>query len=668
MHRLLNPSKRIALSILTVCLAHSSTAQTGAEDFEDNSLSPFNVEAISGNTSEIITPTGFDARGGTKVHHIVWNEANYNGNRSARGVEGSSGFNLPKITGEGWYGFSIYAPESFPTPGKAIVLGQMIAWHSSLPSTSITITVHLEPTGALILEGAYGTGTGSKTVTVYSEIAPTLTKGEWHDIILYCKLSRNETGILRAWYDGAPESNPTVEYTGINLGNGGWNSDEEMTHGAYVKWGLYCWDHTNYDTNESREIYYDEIAYIVGNPSNAFDTVKPNNYGIGYSTPKLGDAVFTETYDSMTTGLLPTNWSRVKASSTALSVRESPSASDKSMRFWDGNPYGEIEAWRSTPLLTAPFNAHWSFKQAGGSSILGEGQHMGLFSGNSLPIDLLTINGNLVYRDANGNDKMLQAVPVNNWYDIDLVVNPQDGLLDIYVDGIRRLSSEPFQFAANSFGGLSFGTSDESATYHLYINDIIISNLAPILEENFDAMPTSSWPETWTYKTDSSTNVAVREIPSATDKCIQLWDGNTNGYPRMWKSFVPQSNPITASWRFRENGIVDGHIMQVLSGETPAALLSTDGLGNLLYRQSNGSDVILSSIPANNWHLVEVTLNPTTNSTSIYVNGTLCIEDVALTNSVDFVDRIYFSSSDTPASYHLYVNDVLIDSAEILNP
>ncbi|RYF39475.1 MAG: hypothetical protein EOO38_23230 [Cytophagaceae bacterium] len=27
-----------------------------------------------------------------------------------------------------------------------------------------------------------------------------------------------------------------------------------MTYGAYIKWGPYCWDHSNYTTGESREI------------------------------------------------------------------------------------------------------------------------------------------------------------------------------------------------------------------------------------------------------------------------------------------------------------------------------------------------------------------------------------------------------------------------------
>ncbi|HEY9247740.1 MAG TPA: hypothetical protein VIO38_01335 [Rariglobus sp.] len=56
-----------ALGAFFLCtlLSVPLSAQTAAEDFEDGSLSPFNVEVIAGNVSEIVTPYGFSARAGT---------------------------------------------------------------------------------------------------------------------------------------------------------------------------------------------------------------------------------------------------------------------------------------------------------------------------------------------------------------------------------------------------------------------------------------------------------------------------------------------------------------------------------------------------------------------------------------------------------------------------
>lgn len=258
-----------------------SVAQTASEDFEDGSLVPFNIEMVSNNVSEIIMPAGFSARAGTNVHHIAWYEEYYDGSRISKGVEGAS--SDARITSDGWYGFSFYAPSGFPVPDKQMVLAQIICWHPSLPNTSITVTLGVNTNGALVLEGAYGVGDGGKTTTVHSTLSPLLTKGTWHDVVIYCKFSRVNTGILKVWLDGTPEDLPTAEFAGINLGNGAWSDDEVMTHGGYIKWGLYCWDNANYDAGESREIYYDEIAYQVGNPSGAFDLVKPSGYGTGYA-------------------------------------------------------------------------------------------------------------------------------------------------------------------------------------------------------------------------------------------------------------------------------------------------------------------------------------------------------------------------------------------------
>ena len=126
--------------LATLPAAGTLYAQTHAENFEDGSISPFTVEKIPGNTADIFTPADFPARAGDKVFRIVWHEENYNDRRSGRSVEGNSS-QLERITGEGWYGFSFYAPKSFPGPDKSMVLGQIICWDHSLPKTNITITV-----------------------------------------------------------------------------------------------------------------------------------------------------------------------------------------------------------------------------------------------------------------------------------------------------------------------------------------------------------------------------------------------------------------------------------------------------------------------------------------------------------------------------------------------
>ena len=462
----------LTFGLLSSLSSLSVAAQTAREDFEDSSIKPFNTEVLEDNIAEIYEPTDFPARSGSKVHRFVWKEENYNGRRSGRSVEGSSGFHLPKITSEGWFGFSLYAPEDFPSPGQHIVLGQIHAWDHSLPKTNITITVHVEASGGLMLEGAYGVGDGKKDVTVYTTLAPELTKGVWHDFILYCKFSNDHTGILRAWVDGAPEAEPTAEYTGINLGNGGWNSREEMTAGAYVKWGPYCWDYSNYVKGESREIFYDDIAYIVGNPENGFDLVKPTGYGSEGSGSAISNpVVLNETFDTMPSNKRPVGWFVNHAKQTNVAVREIPSETDKCMQFWDGSTEDYPEAWKSFPQQTGPITASWSFKENG----IIDGHRMQILSGNTTAIELVTDGeGHLVNIDAEGNSQIVGTIYENSWHDVSVSLRPDEQKADIFYDNELALSGVPFVHSVNGLDRILFGSSETPARWHLYVNDVIV--------------------------------------------------------------------------------------------------------------------------------------------------------------------------------------------------
>src|SRR3712207_5131927 len=87
------PFSLVRVTLLFLAAAGAVVAQTGTEPFEDGALTPFNVEVSAGNESTIVTPPGFNARAGTQVHRTKWYQANYDGSRATKGVEGSSGQN-----------------------------------------------------------------------------------------------------------------------------------------------------------------------------------------------------------------------------------------------------------------------------------------------------------------------------------------------------------------------------------------------------------------------------------------------------------------------------------------------------------------------------------------------------------------------------------------------
>lgn len=641
----------------------SASAQTVAEDFEDGALSPLWVEVGNGNIAEIITPSGFNARAGTKVHRLKWFEDNYVGTRLTRGVEGTSS-NSPRITADGWYGFSFYLPADFPTPGKQMHIAQIHAWHSSLPATNSMIGVFITSDGRLTIDGGYGVGDGGKVATGDGVLSKTLTKGTWHDVIVYCKLSKIDTGILRAWVDGAPESQPTVNITNINLGNGAWSGDELMTHGAYIKWGLYCWDTGHYTDHESREIFFDEIKYQVGNPTGAFDLVKPAGYGAGYLNPQLGTAVMSETFNSMTSGPAPSGMTITGGAGTSAAVVDVPSVADKSVQLTDSSTSAHIEATKTFTAQTGRVLARWKFMFDSAA----DGHTATLLSGSIPAIEISTKAGKLVYRDGSGVEQILQSALPLIWYTVIAEINPATLKADIYVNGSRKLTGGTFRNPVSSLDRIRFSTSDPTAASSFFFNDISVSQPVAILSEIFDEMGYDSIPRYWPVTAAADTSALIRRTPSITDRSLQLSDTNATGKVEVWRSFLGQRDAFTAEWSFMQSVAADGHRMALNYGEADTALELVTSGGKLMYRNANGSLANVQSISPNTWYDVKVVVRPTTAQADVYVNNVLRLSIVGLRSSLKMVDRIVFGTSDALAGSDLYINNVYVNASPVPSP
>lgn len=387
--------------------------------------------------------------------------------------------------------------------------------------------------------------------------------------------------------------------------------------------------------------------------------MKPSGYGTGYAPPPAGAAVMVETFDAMATGSQPTGFTVVKGSGTALTVRDIPSATDKCMQFYDPNLATHAHATKTFAAQTGRFTAGFSIRQNGQA----EGHFVSLRSGALSAIELYTIGGNLVYRDASGTDRVLQAIPANVWYDVEVDVNPVTLKADVYVGGVRRLTQATFRNPATSIDAIRFGTSDASDLRHLYVNDITITQAPPVFAETFDAMVTGTSPAGWTRM--AGTALTVRDVPSATDKSMQFYDASPTAKGEAFNTFVPQTGRFVASWSFRQAGTSEGHRMALIAGTTTTAIeLLTSG-GNLVYKNGAGTNVFVQAIPANTWYDVKVVVNPATTQADVYVDGVLKLAAQSLRSAVTAVDRVVFATSDVSATYHLYIDDVKINDTDI---
>ena len=267
-------AKLFLVFLFATCVGLVSTAhaQVIANDFESGTLSPFRLE---GCCEDIINPP-FGTRDGSRAIRFRWEQQHYNGTRSTRGVEAA---HRDRIRKEGWYGFSVYLPSNEFPSNKNSIIGQLVAWHPNC-ETEKTIVFALR-NNQLNVDGYWGFGfdlRGQETGT----LTQNMPRDRWVDIVIQARVSRNNQGLMRVWFDGAPESQPSFEATNINLGTGCWQGDE-LQFGLYPKFGQYNYDSRNYTPGEVRVSYYDSIKFTQTPQANGFSLVNPG--GATGSTP-----------------------------------------------------------------------------------------------------------------------------------------------------------------------------------------------------------------------------------------------------------------------------------------------------------------------------------------------------------------------------------------------
>ena len=189
--------------------------------------------------------------------------------RQLKGAELTCGF---KTTSEGWYGFRFYLPDGkFPKDVTGSIIAQIFnggnenswAGHLSLSNDKLVVN--------------YRNGLVDPTTKVIGAVE----WDKWIPVVVYFKAGRNNKGQIKVWMgDAMTEATPTVTADGINLGFGNWKDDNTLDDqddeaadykGASLgcKFGLYV-----SDTND-RTIRMDDIKALEGNPTGAFETVKP---------------------------------------------------------------------------------------------------------------------------------------------------------------------------------------------------------------------------------------------------------------------------------------------------------------------------------------------------------------------------------------------------------
>ena len=176
-----------------------------------------------------------------------------------------------KTTTAGWYGFKIFLPEGkFPKDIKGSIIAQIFnqgtsnswAGHLSIDNDQLKLSYR----NALI----------DPTVGIVG----TLEWDKWIPVVVYFKVGKNGKGNLKVWMgDDMKESEPDFDSGPCPFGFGDWIDDdtlngeskggEDVGDAIGAKFGLYV------SSGGDRTIRFDDVKLLEGNPSGAFEIVRP---------------------------------------------------------------------------------------------------------------------------------------------------------------------------------------------------------------------------------------------------------------------------------------------------------------------------------------------------------------------------------------------------------
>ena len=236
-------------------------------DFDNSALGPFvEDQGFSGSelSGEGMSFTD-DGRGGRRLK-LHWKEAEYDGTRRERGHEIKLQITDAKEVYSGFY-LNIPSGQSNNIMNKGTIIWQLYNWNSAGCSNW---TSHIE-----LIEDelylSYRNACVDPTVVKIADNIPTNTD-------LAFQIRAVTSGINRGRITVLLDGETLVNETNINLGFGSFDSDDNAeTSVVGVKMGMYCYDTEDYDDDEVRIVYLDNVSASKrsGTVANSLSRVDP---------------------------------------------------------------------------------------------------------------------------------------------------------------------------------------------------------------------------------------------------------------------------------------------------------------------------------------------------------------------------------------------------------
>ncbi|WP_299252709.1 carbohydrate-binding protein [uncultured Aquimarina sp.] len=254
--------------ILGIFLLLSNTSKAQilvSHDFDDGNLGPFNVCTTQNpNYSKVVN----------ERLKTWWTSEGYNGTRMDKGAEACG--DQWTTYKEGWYGMNLELGSDYPKNKKAGIaqifgfIPGFWSWESMLQVENGDLT---------IIHRSNGGSSSNVEEVVYANF-PYKTEVP---IIIHFILSNQNKGEFEIWVNGVSE----YKKTNINFGFGNFDSNDTKIGNAdqdfgsesagsltVLKMGQYNFQDSEYETNETRTVYYDNVSWYNG--PNGYDIVNPS--------------------------------------------------------------------------------------------------------------------------------------------------------------------------------------------------------------------------------------------------------------------------------------------------------------------------------------------------------------------------------------------------------
>jgi hypothetical protein len=258
----------------------TSSGDIGRSGFDDGDLQPFdqwprNEVLNDGNWANIQPQThqGRDAGRfwwSSDAYYDYWGDRD--NTRLGQGVELDGPVTTRK---EFWYDFDLNVPSAPTFPNdKEQGIAQIFQMTDGPRADSFAGMLVIDDND-LVMRHRYNR-TSPETQTMIVEDLP---RDTWKDVTIHTVASGEGNGPVEVWYSGEQ----VYDASDISFGFGKRNADDRFVDGSYqfLKLGLYAYDSGNYDANETRKLYFDNITEYDVSASNMNLRIEAENFKSG---------------------------------------------------------------------------------------------------------------------------------------------------------------------------------------------------------------------------------------------------------------------------------------------------------------------------------------------------------------------------------------------------